>query len=194
MKYHTLITGLLVLTFGLFANCGTGSAEAGVIENMIKWSVQAEVKVSSGWVNVSYTEFFPSSGDYFVVNVTDGRGYLMNGITRFYTDFPVMTGTPGHSTPCKDWVVLEKNIQSNRIVFSKSGEFFRLFADGTKRTSYGIHGYAYFDKEIENGRKFLSLGCIMVADDVLDIIEESYIANGNSLKVSTRETMDPTVF
>jgi len=29
------------------------------------------------------------------------------------------------------------------------------------------------------------LGCVLVADNVLDVIEESYLANGESLEMST---------
>jgi hypothetical protein len=152
--------------------------------------VEAGAKPKSEWVGLTYNEYTPSFGDYFMVDVANGLGYLMNDSTKFYTSFPLMTGASGTPTPYKEWVVLEKNIQSNRVIFAESGEFFRMFENGTRRTSYGIHGYGYFEEEIANGRKFLSLGCILVADDVLDLIERSYIENGNMLNVSTRESID----
>ena len=80
----------------------------------------------------------------------------------------------------------EKNIQSNRIIFGETGEFLRMYSnDGNTRTGYGIHNYAYFEEEIEKGTKYLSLGCILVAADVHDIIEKSYLANGENMRMIT---------
>lgn len=139
------------------------------------------------WIYQYYVDFQPSEGDYFLVDIEDAVGYLVNDYRHVYTAFPVMTGGKRTPTPEKDWVVLQKNIQPNRVFFAESGEFFRMFLnDGETRTSYGIHGYKYFDEEVEKGTKYLSWGCVMVADDVLDMIEASYIANGESLRVSTR--------
>jgi hypothetical protein len=191
MKNRILIGCLLLISFGIYANYKMEVVEAGFLKNITDGISHVEAKaVSEEWIWLAYDEFTPSFGDYFMVDVTNGFGYLINDSKKSYTVFPVMTGAKRTPTPYKEWVVLQKSIQSNRVVFSKSGEFFRMYENGTKRTSYGIHGYAYFKDEIGKGRKFLSLGCIMVADDVLDIIEESYIANGNSLKVSTRESID----
>jgi hypothetical protein len=140
---------------------------------------------ADGWSHKSLTKFEPSVGDYFLVDINNGIGYLINDENKTYLIFPVMTGSLRAPTPEKEWVVKEKNIQPNRIIFSESGEFLRMYMDGETRTGYGIHGYAYFEKEIKEGTKFLSLGCVLVADDVLDVIEESYLANGESLKMST---------
>jgi hypothetical protein len=42
---------------------------------------------------------------------------------------------------------------------------------GCSSNSYfGIYGYGFFDEEIANGTKFLSLGCVLVTDDVLYLI------------------------
>lgn len=143
------------------------------------------------WTKLESNEFKASAGDYFLVDIENAKGYLINENTRFYTVFPVMTGAKRTPTPVKDWVVLEENIKSDRITFDDSGEFFRMFLnDGATRTGYGIHGYGYFDFEIANGRKFLSLGCVLVSDANLDLIEESFIENGNRLNVMTRTTVD----
>jgi hypothetical protein len=143
------------------------------------------------WTRFEPSDFSVSAGDYFLVDIENAQGYLINENSRFYTVFPIMTGAKRTPTPVKDWVVLEENIKSDRITFDDSGEFFRMFLnDGATRTGYGIHGYAYFDFEIANGRKFLSLGCVLVSDANLDLIEESFIANGNRLNVYTRESVD----
>jgi len=156
--------------------------------NVISTVAAAKSEVeTTRWEVQNYREFEPSYGDYFMVDIENGIGYLANDFTRRMTVFPVMTGAKRTPTPEKEWLVLEKNIQSDRITFSKSGEFFRMYLDeGEKRTSYGIHGYAYFAKEIKNGRKFLSLGCVLVSDDVLDVIEESFLADNEKMRISTQ--------
>jgi len=185
MKFKFLFLALLCLCFSILLNYKLDPVKADVIDEKEVF----EKDVSFAWKNVPYYEYIASEGDYFLVDVSAGIGYLMNDNTRYFTGFPVMTGGKRTPTPYKEWVVLQKDIKSNHIFYSASGEFFRMFENGTKRTGYGIHGYAYFDKEVLNGRKFLSWGCIMVADDVLDLLEESYIANGNTLKVSTKESI-----
>lgn len=138
------------------------------------------------WNLQSSSKYGASIGDYMVVDISNGIGYLMNNLTKNVTIFPVMTGGKRTPTPEQEWVVKEKNIQGNRIFFGESGEFLRLYTDaGEQFTHYGIHGYAYFDREIERGTKYLSWGCVMTSDDVLDLIEESYLANGGLLKVTT---------
>jgi hypothetical protein len=175
---------------------GTGESET-VLDNSVK--IKANYEYSSLfskeegliWVRFEPSDYQASSGDYFLVDIENALGYLVNETSRFYTVFPIMTGAKRTPTPVKDWVVLEENIKSDRITFDESGEFFRMFLnDGATRTGYGIHGYAYFDFEIANGRKFLSLGCVLVSDANLDLIEESFIANGNRLNVMTRSVVD----
>ncbi len=173
--------GLLYICLFTFVSTGIASAE-GWGDN---WNDSADV-----WTPVYYQDFHPSVGDYFLVDIENALGYLLNESTQYYTVFPIMTGSKRTPTPEREWVVLQKNIQPNRVVFSKSGEFFRMFTNGTTRTSYGIHGYGYFDMEIERGTKFLSLGCVLVADDVLDMIENSYLANGESLRMDTKKSID----
>ncbi|MBD3330514.1 hypothetical protein GF354_03205 [Candidatus Peregrinibacteria bacterium] len=142
------------------------------------------------WTVSSHQNYPVSYGDEFIVDIENGEGYLINYYTKTFTKFPLMTGTTYAPTPVSEWIVKEKNIQGNRVVFSDSGEFFRMYKNGITRTGYGIHGYKYFKREIENGRKFLSLGCVLVADDVLDVIEESFYANKELFNMSTREKVD----
>lgn len=143
------------------------------------------------WTKFEFEDFEPSKGDYFLVDIENALGYLINDTTRFYTVFPVMTGALRTPTPVKDWVVLEKSVKSDRITFGKTGEFFRMYLnEGATRTAYGIHGYGFFEDEISNARKFLSLGCVLVSDNVLDLLEESFNLNGASLSISTRASID----
>ena len=100
-----------------------------------------------------------------------------------------MTGALRTPTPETDWVVKEKNIQPNRVIFGETGEFLRMYKNGDIRTGYGIHNYKFFEYEIENGRKFLSLGCILVSAEVHDMIEESFLANDSALEMKTVRSM-----
>lgn len=182
---NKLFLGLssLFLSILLLMNFGASSAGAKVFVD--------RVELAKVWSQVSYDEYIPAKGDYFLVDIEKAVGYLLNDIGQTYTSFPIMTGSKRTPTPEKDWVVLQKNIQPNRVVFAESGEFFRMFLDeGKTFTHYGIHGYGFFEEEIEKGTKFLSLGCVLVADDVLDLIEESYLANGESLNISTRNEIN----
>ncbi len=147
--------------------------------------VTFSVAHAGAWEIYSYNDFEPSEGDRFLVDINNALGYLINYENKSYTVFPIMTGAGRTPTPEKEWVILEENIQPNRIIFAESGEFFRMYANGETRTGYGVHGYAYFAEEMVKGTKFLSLGCVLVADNVLDLIEESFIANGNTLQMRT---------
>ncbi len=147
------------------------------------------------WAYTNINNFIPSNGDYFQANLEKGIGYLINNKNKNFTIFPILSGQRQYvcyigrcyygATPEQKWVVEEINIQYDRITFSESGRFLRLYADGETRTSYGIHGHAYFDSMIQKDTKFQSMGCILVADEVLDVIEKSFYANENKLNVLT---------
>ncbi len=147
------------------------------------------------WGMYNYTNFEPSYGDYFVADLEDGIGYLVNDANKSFTFFPLLSGQRRNicyigscyygATPEKIWEVKEENVQSDRITFSDSGKFLRLF-DGDKSTHYGIHGHAYFDTMLQKDTKFQSMGCILVPDDALNVVEESFIANVDELKVITK--------
>jgi hypothetical protein len=152
-------------------------------------------KEERGWSYFSPKQFVSSYGDEFKADVENGIGYLVNFESRRFTVFPILSGQRRHlcyigrcyygATPEQQWVVKEMNIQYDRITFSESGKFLRLYSDGEIRTSYGIHGHAYFESMIQQDSKFQSMGCILVSDEILEIIEESFYKNGNTLNVLT---------
>lgn len=149
-------------------------------------------------------EFQAEEGDYFVADLKNSAGYLMNDEVKQYASFPILSGQKRSvyylgryyfaATPEQTWEVKEKVIQSDRVTFSKSGEFLRLYAGG-KRTSYGIHGHKYFENMVATDNKYRSYGCILVADDVLQVVEKSFEANDGSLKVvtTTDESLVPGI-
>lgn len=154
---------------------------------------------SSDWNQVELSEYVASKGDYVMADLKNSTGYLLNDETKTYASFPLLSGQKrkvyylGRSyfaaTPEQTWIVRELAIQSDRITFAKSGEFLRLY-DGEKRTSYGIHGHKYFDVMMARENKYVSMGCMLVADDVLDIIQNSFEADEKEMKVIT--TSDET--
>lgn len=165
-------------------------------------SVLQAMAEDANWQLMSNLEFVPSNGDYFIVGVNDGIGYLVNDENKTFTAFTVLSGQRRNvcyigrcyfaATPEQEWVVKEENIQGDRITFSESGEFLRLYAGGEERTSYGIHGHAYYDEMIKKDTFFQSMGCLIVSDAVLDVIQGSFTANDNSLRVLTTHELDLT--
>lgn len=164
------------------------------VANAETWDIKAfrfrELN-SEHWDLSKYEVFEASEGDYFLVDIDDAVGYLVNNSSNTYASFPIMTGAKRTPTPEKEWVVKEKNIQPNRTIFGETGEFLRMYTDeGGTRTGYGIHNYAFFEEEIENGTKYLSLGCILVSASVHDLIEKSYLASGENMKMITTNDVD----
>jgi len=137
----------------------------------------------------------PSPGDMVIIDTKYNVGYLThpNGA---YVEFPVATGQRrvvryigrvyAAATPNRSWIALSREIKGDRITFGKHGIFFRLFKnDGTEETSYGIHAHAYGDRMLDQQDRYKSMGCIIVSDQVLSVIETTFDLNGNKLPVIT---------
>lgn len=154
----------------------------------------APVIAKTSWESVDIAVFEPSEGDYMVANPEKGVGYLINDKTRKYASFNLLSGQKRYvnyigryyyaATPLRDWVVKSKEIKADRVTFAASGRFLRLYFNG-QGTLYGIHGYKYFNYSVSKGEKFISFGCLLVADNVLDVIIKSFEANGGELNVKT---------
>lgn len=150
---------------------------------------------SDSWKLFNFQEFKSSVGDYFVADVDNGVGYLMNDSNKSFTTFPLLSGQKRNvcyigrcyyaGTPKQKWVVKSEDIKGDKVTFSASGRFLRLYKEGEDRTSYGIHSHKYFQEMLDTGIRFKSMGCILVDDEVLDTIEKSYVANGKTLNVLT---------
>ncbi len=174
--------GLLYMLLYVFVSFGIANADSWNLDGLYSLNVFS----SDSWDLSRYDKFQVSEGDYFLVDIDDAFGYLINDDNKTYTVFPVMTGALRTPTPEQEWAVKEKNIQPNRVIFGETGEFLRMYSnEGNTRTGYGIHNYGYFEDEIERGTKYLSLGCILVSAEVHDVIEGSYLANGESMHMIT---------
>lgn len=148
--------------------------------------------------SIPFAEWEPEPGAVFLVDTKDALGYLINedGTT---TTVPVLLGqnrviryinTYKATTPEANWVVKSVHTQGDRVMFGREGTFLRLYKNGDQYTHYGIHSHAYFEDMLEEGNPFRSYGCILVAKDALDKIQEAYELNGDELKVVTVYGLD----
>ena len=166
-----------------------------IAANIPVGKAQATYSLDPSWNLVDVYSFQATEGDRVIVDVANNVGYLVNDSSKIYTTFPVLTGQKRFvyylglsyfaATPERNWVVKEEVIQSDRVTFSKSGRFLRLYTNGKDRTSYGIHGYKYFDTLLATDNHYRSYGCILVADGVLTVIEKSFAADSNVMPVTT---------
>lgn len=139
----------------------------------------------------------PAKGDMFIVDRQANTGYLLHAHSTEYLPFLIATGMKKQvsylgmnyyaQTPLRTWVARQSVTQSNRVDFGVTGRFLRLYINGETRTSYGIHGYKYFDTWLQESDRYRSLGCIVMSERMLDIIEQTYVLNNNSLLVVTTE-------
>jgi hypothetical protein len=61
----------------------------------------------------------------------------------------------------------------------------RLYSEGENMTSYGIHATANIEDILASDDRYRSMGCILVSESVLDILEQTYTLNGDMLPVVT---------
>ena len=138
----------------------------------------------------------PRQGDIFVADLTANIGYLIHADAT-YLPFLIASGQQRYvyylgqryfaATPRKTWVAKEQKIQPDRINFGASGRFLRLFDEGTEYTSYGIHSYKYISRWLSAPNRYKSLGCIVVTEDIMDILAETFALNGKELLVITTD-------
>ena len=137
------------------------------------------------------------SGDSLLVDTNENIAYLIH-LSGDYTPFPVATGqrrvvryigrTYDARTPVRSWQVLSEQIKGDRITFGKLGRFLRLSrigADGTEETPYGIHSHASIERMLARQDRYASMGCILVSDEALSRITETFERSGHTLNVRT---------
>lgn len=94
------------------------------------------------------------------------------------------------ATPSGDWVAKSHHVKGDRITYGPSGRFIRLYKNGDIYTHYGIHTHAYGDDYLVSDNRYRSMGCIIVSEDIFNLIERTYLLNGQYLRVATREGID----
>lgn len=148
---------------------------------------------------VELADWQAQKGDRFIVDTEANIGYIVHTDGSF-TSTRVGSGkrqivnyigkTYNATTPSAKWVVKSKNLYADRITFGKSGRFLRLYQDGKTSTSYGIHATANIDDMLTWEDRYKSMGCVLVSESVLDILEATYKLNGDSLDVVTTAGLD----
>lgn len=146
------------------------------------------------------SEWEISPGDSLLVDTNRNIGYLVHE-NGGYTEFPVATGqrrivryigrTYNAKTPNLRWDVREKVVKGDRTTFGKRGLFLRLFDDDGE-TAYGIHSHRSIDAMLAEEKRYRSMGCILVSESLLDVIEATYEANGQTLVVVTVDGFEDT--
>jgi hypothetical protein len=139
------------------------------------------------------SEWEAQIGDVFIVDTDVNIGYLVHR-TGGYTQFPVVTGqrrvvryigrTYNARTPNLSWSILDKEVKGDRTTFGKEGLFLRLF-DEDGRTAYGIHSHRSIDSMLSEKERYRSMGCILVSQTMLDIIEATFEGSSRKLDVLT---------
>lgn len=148
---------------------------------------------------VAITDWVPAPHDAFVADITNNIGYLVHEDGRFL-QIPIGSGkrqtvryigrTYNASTPIAAWQVRDRSIKGDHVTFGKTGRFLRLYKNGETRTPYGIHATSNIDTLLTWKDRYQSMGCILVSDAVLDILEKTYELNGESLDVVTINGLD----
>ncbi|MBI2635907.1 L,D-transpeptidase [Candidatus Peregrinibacteria bacterium] len=135
----------------------------------------------------------PRARDILLVDVGQSTGYLVHEDGRAL-QFPVATGRREYvsyigryykaDTPIRSWTARQKQIKGDRRTFGVSGRFIRLFRNG-ESSPYGIHSYFKVADWMQEDERYFSMGCIVVTEKMMDVIERTFDANGGNMKVIT---------
>lgn len=165
-----------------------------MLPNVANASFLSFVNDEDMWAVVTLSTFEAGSGDYMVADIERSVGYLVSTEHHEIMPFVLLSGQKRfkgrfggvtyEGTPEIDWVVRQMDVKGDRVTFGDTGRFFRMF-DGESRTAYGIHSHKYFQYMSDSDNYFRSLGCLLVSDDVLDVIQKSFEANDNILNLKT---------
>jgi len=155
-------------------------------------SLSSNAQLTSTYIPLP--EWTVQQGDRFIVDTQDNIGYVVH-TNGDYTSIRVGSGKNAYvnyagrkykaTTPLGRWTVKSRHIQSDRGLFGKSGRFLRLYFNGEEYTKYGIHSTGNIQKLLSEDDRYKSMGCILVNDEVLDLLEQTYYLNGEKLEIVT---------
>ncbi len=150
--------------------------------------------------SVSVEAWQPEIGDIFIIDTQANMGYLVHR-DGVFINVPVVTGkravvryigrTYNATTPEATWVVKSRDTKGDRTTFGKTGSFLRLYKNGEESTPYGIHGNRYSERMLAQDVRYESMGCVIVSEEILHILENTYEQNGQSLTVITSYGLIP---
>lgn len=144
---------------------------------------------------VTLADWQSEKDDMLRVNVITNMGYLTHPNGDFL-EFPLVTGQRRYvyyigryyfaGTPVQEWEIRGTEIKYDRVTFGKTGRFLRLYHNGVS-TPYGVHPYRYEERMFAEGPRYRSMGCIIVTEEMTDLLEQTLEVNEGSLKVVTVE-------
>ena len=187
LKYSTLnLTSLIYRGLAISIVCAALYAQSA----HAAWFTVLPTETSE----TSLADWQPENGDSFVVDTKNNVGYLVHD-NGGYTSFFVVTGlrsvvnyigrTYFAATPERQWTVLSDERKGRSVTFGEDGTFLRLFHEN-ERTPYGIHSHLSIKTMLERDDRYGSMGCILVSEDILDMIQETFNINGERLDVATK--------
>jgi hypothetical protein len=170
----------ILLSIGVFCAVGASSAEAARL--------------------ISPDDWVPQSGDHFYVDLDANWGYILHPDSADILAFPVATGIEGTirwlgmtynaKTPEARWVTKTSHIQSDRFTFGPTGYFLRLYKNGDQYTRYGVHSHASVEQWLTLEKRYKSAGCIIVNEQILQILKTTFEVNEDGFTVITTRSDD----
>lgn len=186
----------LVLVAILLVASGSTGVQAS--EDVI-YEEKMEQGEATDWTPTSYvsdqvTFWIPRAGDRFEVDIESNIGRLIHEDGEA-VEFEVVTGVrrvvryAGRRylaiTPVANWVVRETVIKGDRWTFGKTGRFIRMYKNGVTYTPYGIHPFGREDAMFRVSGRYGSMGCIILREAMIDVIQETIRVNGGEMNVRT---------
>ncbi len=145
--------------------------------------------------SIALEDWIPSPEDRLIIDTEVNIGYLFHEVGGF-TSFPVVTGQERNvyyigryynaKTPEREWKIESLDVKSPSVTFGPTGRFFRLYDNG-ERTPYGIHGHRYALEMLADEMRYRSMGCIIVSESILDLLEKTYQVNGDFLSIKSTD-------
>jgi hypothetical protein len=138
---------------------------------------------------VDIVRWEPLADDFIVVDTTSNMGYLLRSDLSAASVFPVASGQQRNinylgkryfgATPSGEWRIKSLDYQVKGYTFGRHGKFLRLYnEDGS--THYGIHTVWDERAIFSLTERYKSLGCVLVRDNVLTVLENVFKASGTS--------------
>ncbi len=160
-------------------------------------------------------EWQPEAGDTVLVDTSRSIVYLVHADGEYYA-MDALTGQRrvvaydgivyNARTPERDWELRTFEKKGRSITFGE-GRFGRLYwpghedpRRGDEGTAYGFHSHLSFAKMLQDkmektgwdreGTGHRSMGCILLSEENLTLVQRTWEANGGVLQVRTRESVE----
>ena len=144
-------------------------------------------------LHIPLEKWWKSTDDRLIVDTENNIGYIVKR-SGVFTSFKVVTGqnrtvhyigrTYRASTPARDWVAVSKINKGDKTTYGRRGLFIRL-AYNNEDTPYGIHSHKSVEEMLARDDRYASMGCIIVSEEILALIESTFDLNGGTLQVTT---------